>query len=158
MGVVMDYRATLQDLRNALRFVKPLAKVMNHLEFLSELEGKDKDLSNQISEKEKNLATVVEREVEAKAKLSSTQEGVVKDIQDIKDGITVEKETILKSYENKIELAEDELDSIVKCRETIVSDVAKLKQEKVILTKEVGTLQAAISKASASVSGIKGGE
>ncbi len=157
MGAVMEYKVVLKELRSALRFLQPLAKVIEHMEYLESLEKKEKSLDAQLDSKAKSLLETETKLGNSSAELLKKQEKVRAELQATITKETAVKDKILTGYNDKITAAEGHLETVTNQRRLALSESAKLKQEKVVLEKEVAALKNAMAKANASVAAFEGG-
>ncbi|MCP4985428.1 MAG: hypothetical protein GY928_04945 [Colwellia sp.] len=150
----MQYKQVINDLNSALRFVKPLAKVLEHLEFLNTLEEKTRVSEAKVSASENTERVAREQAEEAGRALIARKESASDEIRKINDTISKAKDETIKDYENRIEAKKAEYDTIEKQRLAVQQDISGLGKERNALKEEVAKLKAALKSTAAAVGGV----
>ncbi len=96
-----DLKSVITDFKNAMRFVKPLAKIVEHLELLEGLEQKEVSLTYSIGSLESRKSVLDVDIATAGDALLAKQKNCREEIKKINDGIGVEKQAELTIWENR---------------------------------------------------------
>ncbi len=150
----MDYKAVLKDLRNATLFVRPLAKVVEHLEFLGSLEVKEQEILSNISIAENTKRIADEQAEQAGQALLAKKESCSAEIRKINDRVSADAAEHSKILKDQIDALKAEVETLEKNGHAVRSTNSALAQEKKLLENDVAKLKAALSASTAAVGGV----
>lgn len=151
----MDLQHAINDLKYVERFMKSLSKVIGTMEIVQDLERREKEIKGSIEILESKKQIASDEAEAAEGNLTVRQQNSRQEMKKISDRIKVEKEELLRGYENQLTDKQENVNLLEKHRIALIQEVKDLEKSRSELKTEVINLKKAISNAGSAVSSVE---